>query len=90
LTREQETSRKREREAEIYRKGARCLGLYTEILSSDLPQASRTRQPNMIYGSNLSDKGTKKNWSDKDEHSHKSSCVNEEMLTDEGILMAIN
>jgi hypothetical protein len=44
----------------------------------------------MIYGSNLSDKGTKKNWSDKDEHSHKSSCVNEEMLTDEGILMAIN
>jgi len=34
----------------------------------------------------------KKNWSDRDEHSHKSSCVNEEMLTltDEGILMAIN
>ncbi|KAJ6959118.1 hypothetical protein NC653_037420 [Populus alba x Populus x berolinensis] len=29
---------KRLREAEIYRKGARCLGLYTEILSSDLPQ----------------------------------------------------
>jgi hypothetical protein len=40
LTREQETSRKREREAEIYRKGARCLGLYTEILSSGLPQVS--------------------------------------------------
>jgi hypothetical protein len=30
----------REREAEIYRKGARCLGLYTEILSYDLPQVS--------------------------------------------------
>jgi hypothetical protein len=32
--------REREREAEIYRKGARCLGLYTEILSSGLPQVS--------------------------------------------------
>ena len=30
-----------------------------------------------------------KNWSDKDEHSHKSSYVSEEMLTDEGILMAL-
>jgi hypothetical protein len=30
----------REREAEIYRKGARSLGLYTEILSYDLPQVS--------------------------------------------------
>jgi hypothetical protein len=34
----------------------------------------------MIYGSNFCD---------KDEHSHKSSYVSEEMLTDEGILMAI-
>jgi len=66
--------------------------VFHTTLGQNLPDhnRSRTRQPNMIYGSNLSDKGTKKNWSDKDEHSHKSSCVNEEMLTDEGILMAIN